>query len=220
MTENAGTPNAGNSGNQGGNEPQPISVSIPPAWMEDDNFKGFFKEENGQKAFDLEGFQKHYLETKQALPAVPETSDAYKFEFPEGWPLDEAAIKVQREMAKAAGLTQAQYEQVVKHDVARLTSAAEAETTKHAEAVATLRKEWGQKYDGNVTLAKKAAETWFGKGVGDLLDHETNPAIIRGLYAIASKMGEDTLRQGGAPEAKRPVGPDGRPRLAFKSMGD
>lgn len=218
MAENAGTPNAGDSGNQGGIEP--ISVSIPPTWMEDENFKVFFKEENGAKSFDLESFQKHYIETKQALPAVPETADAYKFEFPEGWPLDEADIKLQRDMAKTIGLTQAQYEQIAKHDVARLANAADAEAKKHAEAVATLKKEWGQKYDGNLTLAKKAAETWFGKGIGDLLDHESNPAIIKGLYSIASKMGEDTLRQGGAPETNRPVGPDGRPRLAFKSMGD
>jgi hypothetical protein len=219
MAEDAGTA-AAVSGTPGGTEPQAINVSIPPTWMEDDNFKGFFKDENGAKAFDLEGLKSSYLATKQALPAVPETADQYKFDFPEGWPLDEADIKLQREMAKSAGLTQAQYEQIAKHDVARLANAAEAEAKKHAEAVATLRKEWGQKYDGNLTLAKKAAEAWFGKGVGDLLEHETNPAIIKGLYAIASKMGEDTLRQGGAPEAGRPVGSDGRPRLAFKSMGD
>jgi len=219
MAEDAGTA-AAVSGTPGGTEPQAINVSIPPTWMEDDNFKGFFKDENGAKAFDLEGLKSSYLATKQALPAVPETADQYKFDFPEGWPLDEADIKLQREMAKSAGLTQAQYEQVAKHDIARLTSAADAEAKKHAEAVATLRAEWKTNFDGNFNLAKKAAEAFFGKGVGDLLNTETNPAIIKGMYNIASKMGEDTLKQGGLPAESRPLGVDGKPRLKFKSMGD
>lgn len=219
MAEDAGTA-AAEGGTQGGTEPQAINVSIPSTWMEDDNFKGFFKESNGAKAFDLEGLKSSYLATKQALAVAPESPDAYKFEFPEGWPLDEADIKLQREMAKSAGLTQAQYEQLAKFDVARLTSAADAEAKKHGEVVAALRAEWKTNFDGNFNLAKKAAEAFFGKGMGELLDSETNPNIVKGLYNIASKMGEDTLRQGGLPAESRPIGIDGKPRLKFESMGD
>ena len=117
MADQASTP-AGESGNNGG--ATPISIDIPTDFEQNEDFKPFFIEADGAKKFDFQALSKSYMDTKQALPVVPETADAYKFEYPKDWPLDADDTKQQREMAKAAGLTQAQYEAMVKHDMARV----------------------------------------------------------------------------------------------------
>ena len=206
-------------GTNSGTAPQPISVTIPDTWAADDNFKGFFKEgEGGAKAFDLDGFQKHYIETKQALPVVPETADAYKFDYPEGWPVDEAEVKLHREMALSAKLTPQQYETIVKHDIARMSRVAEDSAKKLEEARVVLKKEYGQSYQANIEAAKKAVSVVFGEDVAKAfnIESETDPRVIRGLVKLAKSMSEDKLKLGGLPAGDdRPVGVDGRP--IFKS---
>lgn len=219
MADNAGTP-AGESGNPGGTAPQAISVTIPDAWAADENFKGFFKEADGKKQFDLSALQASYLDTKKALPAVPKSADAYKFEFPQEWPFDETDQKLFKETAQKHGLTQAQYEAVVKHDLSRMVRAADEAGAEAKKAMDALQGEWKANFKGNLELAKKAADKIFGPEFSKRVDVGNDPAVIKGLYLIATKMGEDTFRQGGAPQVGRPTGVDGKPRLKFQSMGD
>lgn len=210
------------SGTNGGTAPQPISIDIPTDFEANEAFKPFFIEADGGKKFDFQALTKSYLDTKQAVPVVPETADAYKFEFPQDYPLDDADRQMQREMAKTLGMTQAQYEAVVKHDMARMNRVAEEMAKEREQAAKALQKEWKTSYETNVGLAKKAAEAFFGKEFFSRFDLGNDPEMIKGLYTIATKMGEDTLKLGGSPAGAdtRPVGNDGKPRLKFPSMGD
>lgn len=220
MADGDSTP-AGDSGTQDGTAPQPISVELPTDFEQNEHFKPFFVEAEGSKKFDFQALTKSYLDTKAALPVVPETADAYKAEFPQDWPLGEADVKLQRELAKEIGLTQAQYEKLVAFDHARMSRAAEEASADLQKAKQALGGEWKADYDKNLKMAKRAGELVFGPEFVKRAEIGNDPQIIKGLYLIATKMGEDTFRAGGTPAGdSRPVGDDGRPRLKFKSMGD
>lgn len=218
MADAAGTPDAGNSGDNGA-AAQPSFV--PTEWASNDDFKGFFKGEGDSKAFDFKALGEAFSASKKAIPVVPETADAYKAEFPKDWPLDEADRKLQREAAKEAGLTQDQYEALVKFDQARFVRAAEESAAEIAAAKDTLQKEWKQDFEANLGKARKVSEMIFGKEFTEASDLGNNPAFIRGLYLLATKMSEDTLKLGALPAGdSRPKTEDGRARLKFTSMGD
>jgi hypothetical protein len=51
MADNAGAPNAGNSGDNGASA-QPAGFKAPSEWVEIEHYKPFFKED---KSFDVEG---------------------------------------------------------------------------------------------------------------------------------------------------------------------
>lgn len=219
MAEDAGTAPA-ESGDTG-QQAQPISIDIPTDFEANEVFKPFFVEADGAKKFDFQALTKSYLETKQAIPVVPETAEAYAFEFPKDYSPDEADLKLTREMAKAVGMTQAQFEAVMKNDLARMTRAADEIASNMAKAKDALQTEWKQNFERNMGMAKKAADVVFGAGFSDRIDIGNDPQIIKGLHKIASMMSEDTLKQGGLPSGDtRPLGEDGKPRLKFKSMGD
>jgi hypothetical protein len=216
MADNAGTP-AGEGGSNSGTAP--ISIEVPTDFEQNEAFKPFFVEADGAKKFDFQALTKSYLDTKQALPVVPETADAYKAEVPDGW--DQADLKLQREMARQAGMTQAQYEAMVKFDLARMSRAAESVDADIAKAKERLVSEWKSDYEKNLGMAKKAADAVFGPEFSQRVDIGNDPQIIKGLYLIATKMREDTFRAGGTPAGDlRPTGNDGKPRLKFPSMGD
>lgn len=219
MADEAGTPGAGDSGDNGA-AAQP-SFSIPSEWASHDDFKDFFKEEGGSKAFDFKALAESYSASRKAIPVVPETADAYKAEFPEGWPLDEADRRLQREAAKEAGLTQAQYERLVAFDQARFVRAAEENAAEIAAAKEALQKEWKQDFEANLGRARKVSEMIFGKEFTEASDLGNNPAFVRGLFTLATRMSEDTLKLGVIPAGDtRPKTDDGKPRLKFPSMGD
>jgi hypothetical protein len=198
-----------------------LTVTVPPELVSNEKLTSFFEEKEGVKTFNLGGLAKSYLESQSALPAVPETAEAYQFEFPQDFPVDEADSKLQKEMAKEAGMTQKQYEAMVKFDLARLGKFSEEAAKAFQQAEKTLKAEWKGDFQTNVTMAKKAADAIFGKEFAERADVGNDPQILKGLFLIAKKMGEDIFRKGdSSDETKRPQGPDGRPRLKFKSMGD
>lgn len=220
MADDAGTQGAGDSGDNGA--AAQIAFQVPTEWASNDDYKGFFTGEGDSKAFDINALAGAYSEAKKAVPVVPETPDAYKAEFPDDWPLGDVDRQLQKETAKALGLTQEQYEGVVKFDIARLTRAAEEADVQMRQAREALQKEWKQDFDTNLAKAKMVSDLVFGEEFTKSVDLGNNPAFIRGLYALSRKMSEDTLKIGGMPAGgdTRPKGEDGKPRLKFPSMGD
>jgi DNA-binding XRE family transcriptional regulator len=190
--------------------------TAPPEWAEVETYKPFFVEKDGTKSFDVQALAKSYADVQTKIPVVPAKADDYKAELPKDFPMDEVDVKLQKELAKNLGLTQAQYEGIVKHDLSRFTRVAD-EMAKTVEAAkATLTKEWGgpQKFDANLAMARKAADVFFGKDVFKDHDLGNDPALIKGLYMIATKLSEDTLKSGmGAGAADRVLGEYGTPIL-------
>lgn len=203
-----GAGSAGDNGSMAGFTP-------PTEWADSPDYKQFFIEKDGKKDFDVAALAKTYAEIKAQIPQVPAKAEDYKAEFPKDFPADEVDVKLQKDLAKKLGLTQAQYEGIVAHDLARFSRVAD-EMAKSIETAKTeLIKEWGgqQKFESNLAMARKAAQTFFGpdafKGEPEL---GNNPAIIKGLYMIATKLSEDTLKGGtGAGADHRPVGDYGTP---------
>jgi hypothetical protein len=190
--------------------------TAPPEWAEVETYKPFFVEKDGAKSFDVHGLATKYAETVKQIPVVPAKADDYKVELPKDFPIDEVDVKLQKELAKNLGLTQAQYEGIVKHDLSRFTRVAD-EMAKTVEAAkATLTKEWGgpAKFDANLAMARKAADTFFGTDAFKDHDLGNDPALIKGLYMIATKLSEDTLKSGmGSGADGRAVGEYGTPIL-------
>ena len=199
-------------------------IGAPSEWLENEIFKPFLKEENGVKRFDPIEIGKSYAEIKSQIPVVPAKADDYKAEFPENSPFDEVERKMQRELASTLKMTQEQYEGMVSHDHARFSRQFE-EMVKTVEAVKSeLVKEWGghQKFESNMAMVRKAAGSFFGPEmakldllrVGSLLGD--SKGFVSGLYAIATKLTEDTLKSGdGSGAGSRPLGIDGRPILDY-----
>jgi hypothetical protein len=189
---------------------QPAGFQPPAEWSGVDHYKPFFKED---KSFDVEGLAKSYADTKALVPVVPAKADDYSFEFPKDFPVDEAALKLEKEAAKSLGLTQAQFEGMQKHALSEYARMAQEVAAKSESIKTELVKEWGgpQKFDANMAKVNKAAESFFGKDAFTTEALTNNPVVIRGLFKIAEKLTEDTLKSGsGAGADSRPVGIDGR----------
>lgn len=214
-------------GNTGEGSGSQITNSIPSDWTENETFKGFFGEDG---SFDFEKFSEDYNskaeaaakleESNQNQPVVPEKPEDYTFDFGDDYPLDEADATAQRELAKELGLTQEQYEGIVKHDIGRAARAIEEVEQGAKEAKEQLVKEWGGNvaFEKNLKSAAQAAVTFFGKEFADRIDLGNDPQLIKGLYLISQKLSEDTLKQGAGAGAGPAVGDDGEPRLIYNSM--
>jgi hypothetical protein len=130
---------------------------------------------------------------------VPEKADGYTIARPEDVPealwSDGTAAKY-REIAHKHGLTPAQAQAVagefLQHQAGEVAALAQA----GQEAVATLRKEWGAKFEQNVTLATRAAAAFLP---GDLLDMVLptgqrlgdHPDMVKAFAKIGAAQGED-----------------------------
>ena len=216
MAEDAGTPNAGNGGGNGATAQ--TGFQAPAEWAEADTYKPFFVEKDGAKTFDVNGLAKAYADTVAKVPVVPAKAEDYTFEFPKDFPIDEASLKLEREAAKNLELTQAQWEGMQKHALSEYARAAQEVAAKAESVKAELVKEWGpQKFDVNLARVNKAAEAFFGKDAFTNEALTNNPAVIRGLFKIAEKLTEDTLKSGSGAGASdtRPLGIDGRPIIDY-----
>ena len=214
MADAAGTAAAAG----GDNGAAGAGFTAPAEWAEVDTYKPFFVEKDGAKTFDVNGLATKYAETVSQLPVVPAKADDYSFEFPKEFPIDEATFKLEKEAAKNLGLTQAQFEGMQKHALSEYARMSQEVAAKSESAKAELVKEWGgpQKFDANLARVNKAAEMFFGKDAFTNEALTNNPVVMRGLFKIAEKLTEDTLKSGsGAGADSRPIGLDGKPMLDY-----
>ena len=126
---------------------------------------------------------------------APETADGYKLPVPDGG--DDSLVKVARDWFFEAGATTKQAEIIVSklnEYVGQVEAAKVAENNaKAAEALATLKTEWGGAWDQNAALVDNAAKA-FGMDADQLLAlrEAMGPAgAMKFLHAIGSKLGTD-----------------------------
>jgi hypothetical protein len=197
MAEGAGTQGAGDGGNGSGASAQP-GFTAPAEWAEVADYKPFFVEKDGVKSFDVHGMATKYAETVKQIPVIPAKAEDYSFEFPKDFPIDEATLKLEKEAAKNLGLTQAQFEGMQKHALSEFSRMAEEVAAKSESAKAELVREWGgpQKFDANMARVKQAIISFFGADAKFDNQIGNDPVFIRGLFKIAEKLTEDTLKSG------------------------
>ncbi len=178
------------------------------------------------KGFKDAGEAAKALRDLEASHATPDDVAAYKLPVPEGddgkfasqaaqW-MKEAGIPV------GAGQKLAQQWNAFQAEQAKAAQVAQQQAGERA--IADLRGEWGQQYDQNVELGRKAMRT-FGvpaevveKMAGAMGDAQT----IRVFQAIGKSMSESTLNPGGEGGSTSPAGDEYAARAArmFPSMKD
>lgn len=206
-----------------------VKTTIPESWAKkfkgksmDDVFKSHLSTEKEiSRRVRLPGDETSDEDRRKFHTACgcPETPDGYEFELPDGH--DENFVKWARDTFHAAGVNQRKASAIVKGFTefsgkqveAAEAAKAEAEALakrkndkKIAAAETALRKEWpGEEYETNLAKAKLGYENIFGdKGRKMLADAglNTNPEIIRAVFAHVDKLGEDAFVKGGRSGSK------------------
>jgi hypothetical protein len=184
--------------------PAPEWYDSLPADILNDDIKAFKGPDELAKAF---------IDTKGKIPVVP---DKYEFQFPKEFAKEHVDLIQMR--AKEIGLTQDQFKQLAQREVEALAQASEESLAEHRKVVDALRKEWGAQTDERLKKALSVADALFGEGWHDQLKMEDHPAVLKGLYILSTKLGEDTLRHGGGTLSGPKIGPDGYAILSYPSM--
>lgn len=134
---------------------------------------------------------------------VPETAEGYSLPVPEG---DNGEFaKTASQWFHEVGIPPAQAEKLATkwNEFAAANQKAQVEAAKAQEAQAeakfkeedaSLRQEWGAKYDSNIELGKRAyREFGFTEEVVDAVEAKVGPAALFKIFAnIGAKIGEDS----------------------------
>lgn len=148
----------------------------------------------------------------------PETAEGYTIKkpdnLPEGVEWSEDNVKAAAAVAHKAGLTQAQFEDLVAFDTQRtLNALADGEAGVKADIAATvagLKKMWGASYDEKVQGASLATKTFAGDelwGKMEAAGLTSNPLVIE-LMAEVSKGLQEGRRVQGTPSADLTLTPE------------
>jgi hypothetical protein len=136
-------------------------------------------------------------------PESPDKYDLPRPKLPEGMSYDEGAEKSFRAMAHKLGLTSAQfksmYDEYNRYQVAAFAAQSDANKKAVEAANASLKKDWGDQYDANMELTKRAIY-WLG---GDDLVQElgdfkigNSPAMAKAFAKIGKLMADDSFHAG------------------------
>jgi quinol monooxygenase YgiN len=138
---------------------------------------------------------KEYSEFYNALgrPQEPDKYSDPSVAPEEGVAIDQENLKAVKAEFHKLGLTDSQAKGILDYYLSRentrTKSARESSQAAIAAADASLRKEWGQKYDMNVELAKAAANKFASQEL--LQQHGNNPEFLKFLANVGSNMVED-----------------------------
>jgi len=161
-------------------------------------------------------------------PEAPEGYELKRPDLPEGINYSEEDEKAFRQFAHEQGLTNAQAKSIFDLYHSRVTDTyqklEQARKEAREQAETRLKGEWGDKYDGNVELAKRAVRHFGDEDFNRFLDASgfgDNPALIKVFHKIAQAVSEDLIEAGAtSPGGKQ--GPErtdgGTPMLSFPSM--
>lgn len=174
------------------------------------------------KDFDSpDSLAEDYVKLRTSQPVVPENADGYKADLPEGTILDENDFNEFKTHAHELGLTNDQWEAMIKYDHARNQKwqAEQEQAVKDAEA--ELTKEWGGKYQENISKATEVLDKAGFKDLGDADFLATNTQFAKFLFHLSTIISEDKLHLGD----RKPEGGDtrklddaGKPMLNFPDM--
>ena len=138
----------------------------------------------------------------------PEAPDGYELDqvyLPDGVTRQENSEEAFKRMAYELGLTKDQGKKLYKYATTQafegVAALRKAQDQKRMEAAASLKKEWGAEYDGNLAKVQKinklfGDDDWvqyLNEGAGN------EPRLIKVLVKIAKQFSEDTLETGKLP---------------------
>jgi hypothetical protein len=177
------------------------------------------------KAFEsAEKLARAHLDALAKIPVVPDKAEAYQLTIPDGHPASEQLVNQFKGWAFEAGLTQEQVARLGANYMAAEASIINQMKQADAEAQQAIRTEWGDKFEANTEVAKKAVLQFCTKEEVEYLNESrlgNNPTLVRMFWRIGQAMSEDKLFQGGpgiggATHMERTSG--GTPQLSFPSM--
>jgi len=120
----------------------------------------------------------------------PENSDDYRIpeiEAPEGIPVDENALKAFAPIAHKYGLSQKQFEGVLKDYNEGQLQGVLQQRSDYQQQMQDLRGEWGLTFDDNMQKADRVRQAFLGDDLASI--EGLPPGIIRGLAKIADQFG-------------------------------
>ncbi len=171
---------------------------------------------------DADSLAEDYVKLKSASPIIPEKaedytiSDDHKDVFQ-----DEEAVNGFRNVALDAGLTQAQYDTLLKFEAGRAADWLKTAQGAQTESKKALEDKFGDELGGKIKSAVRLLEATGSKELADRVDIDQDPALLGALIKISSLISEDKLETGGAGGGDpRPTHADGSARLKYESMGD
>ena len=120
----------------------------------------------------------------------PEKADDYRLpeiDVPEGIPVDEDALKAFAPIAHKHGLSQKQFEGVLKDYNEGQLQGVLQQRSDYQKGMQELRSEWGLTFDDNMQKADRVRQAFLGDDVTSI--EGMPPGIIRGLAKIADQFG-------------------------------
>jgi hypothetical protein len=174
-----------------------------------------------------------YAEMQGKVPAVPESPDAYEINYPEELGYTDEDMSAIKQGLHKLGLTPDQAKGLVQLDNELTSKRIEEAKTEAARVVgaeeAELKHKLGDNYD-QFTEHANAGLALLEEKVPGFLELVSNAysggaaltarASFKQAMSLLGKAASEKpfLESGGAGPVERPVGPDGRPRLAYPSM--
>ena len=142
-----------------------------------------------------------------------------KYELPKEVLTDELRAKLAKEAFEAGAtpkMVKALVGTIVEDAKTREAEFVKKQEAEYNEAVGVLKGEYGAKFDENLALANKALTGLFPSAAKMIVERGlgNDPALIRDLVALGSRLGEDKLVSG-APAAKEAPHPYEWMRKAF-----
>lgn len=162
----------------------------------------------------------------------PEAADKYEFTrptLPEGIEYSEENEASFRALSHEIGLSQAQAEKLYGYYHQQIIDNhgeyVKMATAQRDEAETALKKEWGDQYNGNLEVAKRALKEFGGEEIAAFMESSglgSNPLIVKLFNQIGKAMMEDGMVSGEyrqkEKERARDIG--GGPMLDFPSMSE
>jgi len=150
----------------------------------------------------------------------PEKPDDYKLELE-----DKDALKNMQALAHKSGLTQSQAANFAK-ELQEINTQLEADQekalTEAREAAETsLKKDWGDGFDGNLEAAKKVVRTLGDENFAKWLDETALGDVVpfvRFAHKVSTLLSEDSLVEGGHKAEPKNRNEEGDPVLHYPTM--
>lgn len=155
------------------------------------------QQEKGVKVPTAESTPEEIAAYREAI-GVPESADGYKFDgldnLPEGVSISDSDLTSFREFAHKEGISEDLAKKLIQFQ-ASAASAEMAEYQQHMEDQAkaaqdALRTDWGNKFEANSQMAKRAAKTF---GLAEDSPLLSNPDVLRAMARAGSMISEDKL---------------------------
>jgi hypothetical protein len=122
----------------------------------------------------------------------PEDKEKYvapELSAPEGIVLNESLAGDFKDIAFNHGLSQKQYEGVVKDYTASSVDVAQSQLEAHQQGMSELNKEWGAAFDQNIDRAEAIRSKYFGDVVEDI--NLAGAPIVKAFNSIAERFGKE-----------------------------